>query len=769
MVAWHIGTFARIRPPRSGCDTSKFSVHRTDHADGKEGAIITFPSAEDDDDQLSMKQRDSLQFPFDNVYGPESSQQEIFDTICNDLVVSVLSGYNATILAYGQTGSGKTFTMTGGDHYRDRGILARTISRVFQEIEHQPRVKYACYISYMEIYNENVYDLLDSSHANLPIEEWNKVLLMDDDERELHFRNLSVYETKSEEQALKLMFMGNMNRITSETPMNQASSRSHAVFCIMIKARSLDSDVLTTSKLHLVDLAGSERVYKHQNSQRMRREGTFINLSLHHLENVIVSLRAQKKTQKTTHIPYRNSMLTSVLRSSLGGNCKSVFIATLNPEAEFIDESISTCRFMQRCSEIVVNLVVNQEIDAHKRVIALEKLRTKLEAEREKLRARVIDLEAQNGALLHDKERWKETIEENRVLLSRLEEQDRTLCRWSTKSSLPEIFDWNICQELVEKLDVSSHCESDQELFDQPPVIEMTQEIWQLGMKYAIGCLIVSKENLISTRNMATELQEASSKQQLTIESLEKQLSEQKLETLQLQKSLEQCSDAFHPSGTRQLKLMRSPSLGTSKNPGRDKLFSVQHSDSEDDTSISGTLIDKETEVQPLPRTFSTSDGEMATSSELLMLHLVNGQDTGKSNAEHMHHRLQLLRNGALFIKFGRYGKPHVRFVWLSNDFEYLSYRYISNEVPKAVISTRSIRNVLLGQQTKVFERAIRKDLARKEAQTDLCFSIEYETNRTLDLEVLDGDSIEAKRAKRNEWVETLRFLIKIKTVSQKE
>lgn len=161
MVAWHIGTFARIRPPRPGCDTSKFSVHRPDLANGKQSAIVTFPSSEDDDGQLSMKLRDSLQFPFDNVYGPETSQQEIFDTICNDLVVSVLGGYNATILAYGQTGSGKTYTMTGGDHYRERGILARAISRVFQEIDRQPRIEYTCYISYMEIYNESVYDLLD--------------------------------------------------------------------------------------------------------------------------------------------------------------------------------------------------------------------------------------------------------------------------------------------------------------------------------------------------------------------------------------------------------------------------------------------------------------------------------------------------------------------------------------------------------------------------------------------------------------------------------
>lgn len=121
----------------------------------------------------------------------------------------------------------------------------------------------------------------------------------------------------------------------------------------MIEARPIDSDLIVTSKLHLVDLAGSERVYKREGTQRMRSEGKHINLSLHHLEQVILSLRAKRNSvSKTYHIPYRNSMLTSVLRGSLGGNCKSVFIANLNPENDFVDESISTCRFMQRCSEV---------------------------------------------------------------------------------------------------------------------------------------------------------------------------------------------------------------------------------------------------------------------------------------------------------------------------------------------------------------------------------------------------------------------------------
>ncbi|KAF1785497.1 Kinesin-like protein [Phytophthora cactorum] len=174
MVKWHIGTYARLRPL---------------------GEDMTVPSLISS--RMHLKQRDGVDFHFNDVFDPSVSQEQVFNEVCLDIVYSALDGYNGTILAYGQTGSGKTYTITGGEHYADRGIIP--------------------------IYNENVYDLLDRSHTDRPIEEWTKVLLMDDDEGDMHFRNLGVFEAVSEEEALNLLFLGNMNRVTSDTPMNQVA------------------------------------------------------------------------------------------------------------------------------------------------------------------------------------------------------------------------------------------------------------------------------------------------------------------------------------------------------------------------------------------------------------------------------------------------------------------------------------------------------------------------------------------------------------------
>ena len=144
----------------------------------------------------------------------------------------------------------------------------------------------------------------------------------------------------------------------SETPSNMASSRSHCIFTLAVDMRKPNSDVVRRSKLHLVDLAGSERVKKTGIEGTVLREARYINLSLHFLEQVIISLQERHK-----FVPYRNSMMTSVLRDSLGGNCKTVMVATVSPEELALDESVSTCRFAQRVALISNRLELNEEID----------------------------------------------------------------------------------------------------------------------------------------------------------------------------------------------------------------------------------------------------------------------------------------------------------------------------------------------------------------------------------------------------------------------
>jgi kinesin family protein 6/9 len=146
--------------------------------------------------------------------------------------------------------------------------------------------------------------------------------------------------------------------------MNLASSRSHCIFTIFLTATKVGSDVIRKSKIHLVDLAGSERVYKTGNTGTLLRESKFINASLHFLEMVIVALQERGAGKsKQRHIPYRNSMMTNVLRDSLGGNCKTSMIATMNPDRSHTDESLSTCRFAQRVACVSNAVKVNEEVD----------------------------------------------------------------------------------------------------------------------------------------------------------------------------------------------------------------------------------------------------------------------------------------------------------------------------------------------------------------------------------------------------------------------
>lgn len=307
--------------------------------------------------------RTNFAFRFNGMFGMGASQGEIFERVARASVDSVLDGYNATIFAYGQTGSGKTFTITGGaERYEDRGLIPRALSRIFAAFKDRPGVQYTTYISYLEIYNEGGYDLLDPSHETKTLEELPRVTLLEDEAGSVHLKNLSLHAATNEEEALNLLFLGDTNRAIAETPMNLASSRSHCIFTISLESRQEGSSTVRRSKLHLVDLAGSERTHKTNSSGQLFREATHINKSLHYLEMVIVALHEARRGLRT-HIPYRNTMLTSVIRDSLGGNCMTSMIATINPEPEHTDESVSTCRFAQRVARVQNSATINEETD----------------------------------------------------------------------------------------------------------------------------------------------------------------------------------------------------------------------------------------------------------------------------------------------------------------------------------------------------------------------------------------------------------------------
>lgn len=302
-------------------------------------------------------------FHFNGILGMNSSQEDVFSKVGTAAVQNAMEGYNSTIFAYGQTGSGKTFTITGGaERYSDRGIIPRAISMIYNKIRSQPGLEFKAYISYLEIYNEHGYDLLDPSQETKALEDLPKVSILEDEHGNFHLKGLSMHVAETEEAALNLLFLGDTNRAIAETPMNLASSRSHCIFTLSMECRQAGSELVRRSKLHLVDLAGSERVSKTNSSGKVLNEAKYINTSLFFLEMVIVALY-EKATKGRLHIPYRNSFMTSVLRDSLGGNCKTIMVATINPEAVHTEESLSTCKFAQRVSLIKNRAVLNEGTD----------------------------------------------------------------------------------------------------------------------------------------------------------------------------------------------------------------------------------------------------------------------------------------------------------------------------------------------------------------------------------------------------------------------
>lgn len=201
-------------------------------------------------------------------------------------------------------------------------------------------------------------------------------------------RNLSVHNALSEEDALNLLFIGDTNRVVSETPKHDASTRSHCMFIITISARSLNDDLVKSAKIHIVDLAGSENItkmgyeYNKKEDQKLLGEALNINISLFYLESVIVALRESSNGGRT-HIPYRNSMLTSILRDSLGGNCKTTMIANISFDKVDVTESISTLRFSQNVASIKNNYRINEEQDPS---LIIKRLRKEIDTLKNEIR-----------------------------------------------------------------------------------------------------------------------------------------------------------------------------------------------------------------------------------------------------------------------------------------------------------------------------------------------------------------------------------------------
>uniref|UniRef100_A0A670ZNL9 Kinesin-like protein n=1 Tax=Pseudonaja textilis TaxID=8673 RepID=A0A670ZNL9_PSETE len=295
-----------------------------------------------------------------------ASQQQVYKDIGEEMLLHAFEGYNVCIFAYGQTGAGKSYTMMGKQEKDQRGIIPQLCEDLFRRVaeEASPSLSCSVEVSYMEIYCERVRDLLSpKSRGNLRVREHP---IMGP-----YVEGLSKLAVTSFEDIADLMDCGNKARTVAATNMNETSSRSHAVFTIVFTQRRHDEltdlDAEKVSKISLVDLAGSERADSSGAKGTRLKEGANINKSLTTLGKVISALaemQSNHKKRKSEFIPYRDSVLTWLLKENLGGNSRTAMIAALSPADINYEETLSTLRYADRAKQIRCNAIINEDPNA---------------------------------------------------------------------------------------------------------------------------------------------------------------------------------------------------------------------------------------------------------------------------------------------------------------------------------------------------------------------------------------------------------------------
>ncbi|KAM7509768.1 hypothetical protein LguiB_008643 [Lonicera macranthoides] len=337
---------------------------------------------------IANKQVDRV-FTFDKVFGPKAQQRSIYDQAISPIVNEVLEGFNCTVFAYGQTGTGKTYTMEGGMRNKngelpaEAGVIPRAVRQIFDTLEAQ-NADYSMKVTFLELYNEEITDLLAPEECSRSFEEKQKkpVSLMEDGKGCVVLRGLEEEAVYSANEIYILLERGAAKRRTADTLLNKRSSRSHSVFTITVHIKEAtvgDEELIKCGKLNLVDLAGSENISRSGAREGRAREAGEINKSLLTLGRVINAL-----VEHSVHIPYRDSKLTRLLRDSLGGKTKTCIIATISPSAQCLEETLSTLDYAHRAKNIKNKPEANQKIS---KAVLLKDLYLEIERMKQDVRA----------------------------------------------------------------------------------------------------------------------------------------------------------------------------------------------------------------------------------------------------------------------------------------------------------------------------------------------------------------------------------------------
>ncbi|XP_027336337.1 kinesin-like protein KIN-UB [Abrus precatorius] len=358
--------------------------------------------------KLRRNNWDSDTYEFDEVLTEFASQKRVYEVVAKPVVESVLDGYNGTVMTYGQTGTGKTFTLgqLGEEDTSDRGIMVRSMEDILGDLSPETDL---VTVSYLQLYMETLQDLLNPANDNIPI-------LEDPRTGDVSLPGATLVEIRDQQSFLELLRVGEANRVAANTKLNTESSRSHAILTVHIKRFAVDSeDIVSTenndashwtkpskplvrkSKLVVVDLAGSERIHKSGSEGHMLEEAKSINLSLSALGKCINAL-----AENNTHVPFRDSKLTRLLRDSFGGTARTSLIVTIGPSPRHRGETSSTILFGQRAMKVENMLKIKEEFDykslSRRQEVQLDKLIAENERQQKAFEDEVerINLEAQS-------------------------------------------------------------------------------------------------------------------------------------------------------------------------------------------------------------------------------------------------------------------------------------------------------------------------------------------------------------------------------------
>ncbi|XP_023342688.1 kinesin-like protein KIF19 isoform X3 [Eurytemora carolleeae] len=406
----NINVAVRVRPENSREEAGAFRTI----VDVVDKNMLVFDPQDGDDEvfffkgkrqgmrDLNKKEKKDKKFTFDNVYGQESTNQEIFEGTTKNVVNTLFDGYNCCVFAYGATGAGKTHTMLGSKD--NPGIVFLTMAEIFNKIDVLgEETHFEIFMSYLEVYNEGLRDLLDISKV---------LVIREDNKNGTSISGLSIHKPSGPAEVLNLLSYGNSNRSQHPTDHNKESSRSHAVLQIIVQQKPKDSGLsaeVKTAKLSMIDLAGSEKGTATGHKGARFREGANINKSLLALGNCINALASGSK-----YIPYRASKLTRLLKDSIGGNCATVMIANISPSSQTYEDTLNTLKYADRAKQIKIDLKKNvMNVDFHVAQYAkiVEDLRTEIVALKDKLK----NLELENEELKHGKIQDEEMVDLNSI------------------------------------------------------------------------------------------------------------------------------------------------------------------------------------------------------------------------------------------------------------------------------------------------------------------------------------------------------------------